>query len=600
MLERIKLTKNAQFYKVQPEKLSDDFIYELLDLASENKDPDPKSDFIENEFRKEADFLDSPCKYSLRVFPTLKDVYFIHDPEGKFSDRIHAYILIVEIGEYVAVIKKSCSNIKSFMDENFELINQENLTKAIDENNVEFQKLSARNMTVSDKAIRARSYEAVNLNGLLSTHVTGRSIPYFFKTKSQDTIKTFNISSGRVVESSPRLGMENIIKWVDSQLSLIKSQTNTNEFLELFAIPVNLTDVLKVSKPSSILLEIGALDEKLNANEIDIKYKAKSNKYCSLNEWIRKKFITFLSQVFEIDNNYEINEFNNAKKLAKLKVNLKSLTFSSKKLSRYVVIENGKKKTVNNYLIKKDWYSICFGNPKYMYFGGACFEDRNMLVALQGALDIFTPLNELKSVESEKGDDYTEQCIEFKENSLFRLVEEKYHQVDYMFCDDFGDEWADHITIKKEKSGPTIEFIHSKHGAISNSASKFHDVVGQGIKNLGNMFFTKEQFLKKPMCNKNSYYRPYGGPNTKIPRFKIGNEARLISYLDDNLSDFSISRKCVLVCSFISKSSIIKQFNKLIKGQTTKGNIPQMVWILSSFIHSCKELSVTPVIYCQK
>ncbi len=599
MLEKIKLTKNAQFYKIQPEKLSEDFISELLDLASENRDPNSKPAFIENEIRKETDILGSPCKYSLRIFPALKDVYFIHDPEREYYDRIHAYILIVEIGEYVAVIKKSCSNIKGFMDEHFELINQENLTKAINEKDVEFQKLSARNMTVSDKAIRARSYEAVNLNGLLSTHITGRSIPCFLKIKSQDTIKTFNISSGRVVESSPRQGIDNILKWIDSQLLQIINQAHSNPFLDLFATSVNLNDVLDVSKPNSILLEIGALDEKLTNDEIEIKYKNESNKYCSLNKWVRKKFISFLSQVFEIDLNQEINQFKGIKKLAKLKANPKSLTFSSKRLSRYVVFENGKEITLNNYLIKKGWYTICFDKPQYMYFGGACFEDRNMLVALEGALELFKPLNQLKSADSEKGSGYTEKCTEFKEKSLFRLVEDKYHQVDYMFCDDLGDEWADHITIKYERSNPLIEFIHSKHGEVSNSASKFHDVVGQGIKNLGNMFFTKEQFLNKPMADPKNFYRPYGGPDTNISRIRKGNEANLNIYLNKVLSDYSLNRKCVLVCSFISKNSISKEFKKLANGKPTKGNIPQMVWILSSFIHSCKELSVTPVIYCQ-
>lgn len=599
MLDRIKLTKNAQFYIIKPEKWRDDLIIELLDLASENKDPNPKSDFIENKIREETDFLDSPCKYSLRIFPALKDVYFIQDPEEKFFDRIYAYILIVEIGKYVAVIKKSCSNIKSFLDEHFDLINQENLTIAIDENNVEFQKLSARNMTVSDKAIRARSYEAANLNGLLSTHITGRSIPYFLKIKFQDTIKTFNISSGRVVESSPRLGIEHIIKWVDTQLSIIKSQTNSNEFLELFAIPVNLVDVLKDSNTNSILLETGALDEKLTANKIDIKYKTKSNKYCSLNKWIREKLISFLSQVFEVNKNLEICEFNSPKKLAKLRVNNKSLTFSSNKLSKYSIFENGKEYSLTNYLIKKNWYSICFDKPQYMYFGGACFKDKNMLVALKGALDIFIPLKELQSAQSEKGNGYSGQCTEFKEKCLFRLVEDKYHQVDYMFCDDLGDEWADHITLNDESTGPEIEFIHSKHGTVSNSASKFHDVVGQGIKNLGNMFFNKEQFLKKPMASQKNYYKPYGAPVTSISRFRKGNEANLDTYLDKIISDYSLRRKCVLVCSFISKRSISIEFNNLISGQQTKGNISQMVWILSSFIHSCKELNVTPKIYCQ-
>ena len=76
---------------------------------------------------------------------------------------------------------------------------------------------------------------------------------------------------------------------------------------------------------------------------------------------------------------------------------------------------------------------------------------------------------------------------------MFSFVEKKQKSEDdeYIFCDDLLDEWADHITFNDKKA--RISFIHSKHGKKSTSASNLHDVVGQGIKNLGNMFFSQEQ-----------------------------------------------------------------------------------------------------------
>ncbi|TOJ01974.1 hypothetical protein CGI47_24710, partial [Vibrio parahaemolyticus] len=89
---------------------------------------------------------------------------------------------------------------------------------------------------------------------------------------------------------------------------------------------------------------------------------------------------------------------------------------------------------------------------------------------------------------SEKGTFVSDQTA-FAEGSMFHFVENLHEGDDYVFCDDLGIEWADHITFNLNEG--SIAFIHSKHGDETTSASKLHDVVGQGIKNLGNMFFDK-------------------------------------------------------------------------------------------------------------
>ncbi len=56
-------------------------------------------------------------------------------------------------------------------------------------------------------------------------------------------------------------------------------------------------------------------------------------------------------------------------------------------------------------------------------------------------------------------------------------------------------------------------------------------------------------------------------------------------------------RKCILVCSFLSKFEITSQFQKIKKREKVQGNIIQLLWIVSSFIHATKEMNVIPVIY---
>ncbi|NUE94453.1 hypothetical protein HUN10_16355, partial [Acinetobacter seifertii] len=166
----------------------------------------------------------------------------------------------------------------------------------------------------------------------------------------------------------------------------------------------------------------------------------------------------------------------------------------------------------------------------------------------------------------------------------------------YIFCDDLGDEWADHITFNL--TDLSISFIHSKHGDISTSASNLHDVVGQGIKNLGNMFFSKDQIMKK-LTNSliNKKYKSGKGIQTQIDRVRKP-VLNFESDIDLLLKSHKLHRNCILSCSFISKSDVVTEFNKLKNGQSVRGNIVQLLWILSSFSHAAKEANVIPIIYC--
>lgn len=172
----------------------------------------------------------------------------------------------------------------------------------------------------------------------------------------------------------------------------------------------------------------------------------------------------------------------------RLRKNEKSLTLTSKALAKFRVVENGKEVTLQKFIVKHGYYSVTFTDPKYMYFMGSCFEDSSGVSEINSILEIMHPKAEIPKVTSEKGN-FTNTCTAFEYNSMFGVVESLHQNDDYILCDDLGIEWADHITLNRTDSN--ISFIHSKHGSTSTSASKLHDVVGQGIKNLGNMYFTK-------------------------------------------------------------------------------------------------------------
>lgn len=593
MSEGLELTKNMQFYKTK-KSLNDNILSNVLDQAVSNKEQG--KDFIIDVYRDIRSISnDVEYKVTIKVFPTEKPVYFLKDSDLK--DRIFAYIILLELDDYLIVMSKSCANFSQLLNNNFDLVLSQELSKLLGKD-AEFQKLSLRNMTISDKAVRNRSYEAVNLKGTLSTHAAGRSIPSHIKVRDGGNIKSIS-GTGRIVESSTRQPLDDIVKWIHEQIKLLQT-ANSNEFLNLFARKVQLVDVLKVTKPAALLVDVSFIEDELLSGNIKIKWQTSRKVRGQRKKKIIEKYIKEnvkvvlldeLRKVYEIDANNNIIE---PKNKSKLKVNSKSLSISTKAFKNFKIEENNKAISLISYINKKGLYSITFDDPKYMYFIDHCFEDVSGVSEVDSILDILVPKLGIDKVINEKGNFRKNQKV-FNTNSMFGFVEKLHLKDHYIFCDDLGDEWADHITLNL--SDPSINFIHSKHGKKSTSASNLHDVVGQGLKNLGNMFFSNEQFIDK--INKTMYksYISSSGVKTNIPRIRKSNKT-LDSDLKNLLKHFQLHRKCILSCSFISKQEIAMEFNKLKSKQKVRGNIIQLLWIISSFSHAAKEANVIPIIYC--
>lgn len=441
--------------------------------------------------------------------------------------------------------------------------------------------------------MRARSYEAADLKGLLSTHAAGRSIPYFLKIRQGSNLKTISANSGRVVEASERKRLDEIALWAKDQVHLIENPNTNKAFLDSFAKLVDLSEVLAVTEPSAILIESAMLYDRIIRENIPVSHKTRKKKSLSLNKGRLDRIFEILEKVYEVDEDLKVVDHENTSRLRK---NEKSITLLSIPLQRIKLTENGKDVSLQKYIIKNGFFSICFKDPKYMYFMGRCFEDSSGISEIDSILDILIAKPEIAGVTSEKGE-IQSTSTSFDADSMFGIAETIHAHDDYIFCDDLGNEWADHITLNSADS--CICFIHSKHGDVSRSASKLHDVVGQGIKNLGNMYFSKEQFTKK-VDEKFSGNYSKDSVQSEISRTRKGDCAAIDDYVKHLLQDYKLHRKVILSCSFISKSAIEIEFNKIKSKQAVTGNIIQLLWILSSFAHAAKDMNVIPIIYCQE
>lgn len=577
------LTQSAQFYVPRSDTPLDTSISDLLASATSNRSDD--SAYIIDEFRSQRETERLTYTVSIKAYITKRPVNFIEGNE--YQDSIHALVALFEINNHLVVIRKSCAPFQDTIDRYFSKVPYSSFSKSIDPS-ARFQKLSLRNLTISDKAIRNKSFEAFDLNGVLSTHTAPWSIPYYLKVKDQNSTKSITTSSSRITEYSPRKKLDGIAIWANEQVSQFNSSTTSHEFLSSYAIPVELKDVLAITSPSAILIEAARLEQLLGDEEREIYLGTKNKLIRKLKKNGVRLLFSALEHVYEIEN-----DMIQGVSSTKISRNKSSLTFNSYPFHKFLVNHEESHITLQRYIIENSLYSICFKDPAYMYYLGNCFKENAKSSGIKPILDILSPKKELLEATSEKGE-IKPQSRSFSARSLFGIVEKLFKHEDYIFCDDLGIEWADHIVLSK--NDPSISFIHSKHKAnVSSSASNLHDVTGQAIKNLGNMFFSTEEFVNRKMPK---FISPYTG--SLLMRCRRGRKSKLPDFIDSLLARPQLHRKCILVCSFLSKNDVEENL-KLLKSNPaqTKGHVVQLYWILSSFIHASKEMNVIPEIICK-
>lgn len=587
MLEQLQLTLNAQFYRPRAAELTDADVQALLTAATANFDRD-RHHLLANVLRSPRRTASGiPYRASLRVFPTQRPVYFLERNENDLpDDLIHAYILILEFPRHLAIFKKSCADLSRALARCAIQVSYNDMIGTIDERSAAYQKLSARQMTVAETAIRGRAYEAADLKGTLSTFMAGRSVVRSLQLRDQGTVRTLHLGTSRLVDAAERQNLDRAAEWAAHRLHTQRGRRD--DFISRFSRSVALPDVLARATPVSLLIDGAALFDRLTTEGLQLHYTTSRKRVVPAPRGTLNALLRLLEQVYTVAPNDPSYRLEGTK--GRLRIT-SALTFQAPLLARFKVLEQNKAITLQRFLVARQLYTVTFSRPEYVYTGGSCFQDHSAVADIPSVLELLKPIPELQRATSEKGS-INNATRAFDADSVFGVVEHHHRQEAFLICDDLGVEWADHMAL--DLDAKCITFIHSKHGDDTTSASKLHDVVGQALKNLGNMMFTAEQLQAKYDV---SWRNDYAG--TRISKIRIGDRRRLRAGVSQLLADPRLHRKCVLACSFLSRRRVVRELNRLHRGEPVRGHIVQLFWILSSFAHAVKEAGVVPVIYCR-
>lgn len=161
----------------------------------------------------------------------------------------------------------------------------------------------------------------------------------------------------------------------------------------------------------------------------------------------------------------------------------------------------------------------------------------------------------------------------------------------FLWCSDLGIEWADYISLGNN----TVVFAHCKHAHKSTlGATGYQEVLGQAIKNLGNVKSTPREFAQKIKATADT--DTWG--NTGIPRLRTLQKtwADFEKAISGSFENPNFRQEVHLVITMLSAAGFDTEAAK----PKHKGSFVQLIWLLSAFINSCRELGAEAKIICKQ
>ncbi|MBU5359618.1 hypothetical protein KQI58_00850 [Enterococcus raffinosus] len=585
----LKLDSNSYFYKID-RQLSKRQITQIAGEVSQKKIGRFKCR-IKGQKKK---INDQEVRYSLFVFELSKEPAFLVG--SILRETNFGYLLMVEYDGYLVVNSKYAVGLRRALESVVEQIEYEKLSGFLITDETIFKRFSLKNTNISsyNTSIRKRTVEAHNLADSFTPLSASKQLVRSLKIRNEDE-KDYSISLGtsRVAVPGKKVMFSEFCIWAINIIEKLKAYLPSNNYMQSFALPVD-TIKLENLTPTTIMIDFSSVIDCINECDCITYSKDPSKEKTIDKNIVARIFKDDNCQSFElsvdpnnqklylVDNTY-INDFYVKKNKKSIKVISKKLHdlyfhFEDESISFFDVINDSRQILIN------------FSDIEYAYTQNELFYDHQLEKATQSFLSIFRPYKELTRTVSEKGS-FSEKSKKFKKNTLFSFIENTFGDDDYLICDDLGHEVADYISVTENE---TINFYHAKSDHKKKlSASAFHVVVSQALKNLGNIVNVEKMDLKNKEAIWESYYS-----NTKISRIttKIdgGDASKAVDMLKTTSFASSSTKRVWLVVDFISKAELINQLKKGPNKRTI-----QIIWLLSSFVNDCREVGVQPRIACK-
>ena len=538
---------------------------------------------------------------TLKVFQDKTIPPFLRDIPENFqkSEVLICYFLLLEIDNYLVLFTRHANGLSEFKNKHTPIMGNV-LAGALVTANTVFTQMRMGNMSLNQFALRNKSYESDDLSQSMPTHGAGRHILKTARIQNDDEAVTLGLSTSRVSKiGSQRKTILDLSEWADGIISGMEDPYDVGgSLMGHFSTPVRWKDYKNTLVPAYLLIDFHELMNHIERENLLVQYKSNDAVHTIESKRFFSHLYKRLSGCKNLTEKVAHQEYVCEGSAGLLEVALQQngirLKGSGRLDNLFLVSEDGNALKLFTYINSHKCFFVGFEDVQFIYQGNQLHKDGNILNCIESILSVFKGVPEMNGVNSEKGNPAHEDT-EFPEDTVFHVVENTFRNeaATHIVCDDMGHECADHIVLSENK----ISFIHSKgKGHAALSASAFQEVIGQALKNLGNMRYMD-------VADKVDHWRgKYFQNNTNINVCRLGNlDTFKDAYNRILIAPNGIKEVCLAV-DFVSKSALRDAFVALREDRPLqqKHAVSQMIWLLSAFISSCKDADMQCRILCRE
>jgi len=221
-LENIIINENAYiFHNTENINISKYKIDVLFRDASVIK----SSNFLLKEVKKNLTINNIKIEYSICIFKYNTKPTFIEESVENWIETKLAYLLIVEIDDYIVISRKNVSKIQDFLKQ-FNPLDYKVLSTLFVNEETQFEKFNLKNLNVSDKALREKSLEAVDLKENFSGLGANNFMLSSLRLKNANEKISLILNSSRINKFGKKNSIGDFCRWAEILIRQIKLLTN--------------------------------------------------------------------------------------------------------------------------------------------------------------------------------------------------------------------------------------------------------------------------------------------------------------------------------------------------------------------------------------
>lgn len=606
MIEHLRSALGAYFYN-RTARITKKAVHALFDaIADESVNPSRPLFRVERATR-------GNIRYSALCLAHDRPVPFLDPAAGKV-DRVHSFILLVESGAGVAVLRSGLDVTAAFRKAYLAPVGRGTVERAIARHDAVFEKLSLRNMTVSKLALRSKTLEARDLENAVATSSASRFVPQNYRVRRDDGSYSATPSTGRIAVRADRADIDGAVDWAAGVIGLLAEEAAASSaFIRRFARPAELDAIDAGTPPTFFAVDTMALaDAVWEADDRIRLVREEAGAWVELTKNEVQAVLDALDRPLAVTPDdgaaadHQLRDDGGAA-IGTIRVNRSRIALRSLDVPAIAGLHveradvalgaDPDRQALTRHLDGEDMFTVLFADLALAYIDGALFRDEELLGGGAAFMRHLVAEPALAASTSEKGDFAVGQTA-FSTTSVFRAVVDVIAKEDVLVCDDLGDEWADFIGVSTGTSPTTVTFYHAKHGATSLGASAFHDAVGQGIKNLGRLGLSGDAMTTKH-AGWDADYNADKVATAIARRIRGGTREEVEGKIANATMAPDVQRRVLIVTSSLSHAAVQAAFEAAAGGTAPRPNFVQLYWLLTGFFSACAEIGAVGFVVCK-